>query len=489
VLFRRFQRESKKGSDLMEHDISNNIKKVFVVFLLCFVGIMSYITYFEFYKSEEVMKSPYNRRLWAIRNEVLRGTIYDRNMTALTKSEKINDETQKRTYTSGEIYTHALGYVDVKYGITGLERKYDTELMGAENIDILSLIKNKGKQEEKVGHSLKTTLDTNIQKLGYDLLGNKRGAVVALNPKTGEVLAMVSKPSFDPNNLEKIWETLQKPEANQPFINRATAGLYPPGSTFKTITAISALENIKGITTRNFEDKGKLVFNQKESLSNYNGEVLGNIDFKTAFAESSNVFFGSLGIELGNDKLRSTAEKFYFNKNTPTDGITLENSRFPAYKSNQKGNIAQSGIGQAEVLATPMEMALIASTIANDGTMMRPFMVQQVLDSKGKVVKNIEPQSIGDIISKDNSQIMKELMRAVVTNGTGGAAEVSGIKAAGKTGTADHIESKEPHAWFIGFAPYDNPQIAIAVIVEEGGVGGKAAAKIAGQVMSAAIKK
>ena len=473
----------------MERDISNNIKKVFVVFLLCFIVIISYITYFELYKAPTVVKSTYNRRLWAIRNEVLRGTIYDRNMTALTKSEKINAETQKRTYTTGDIFTHALGYVDIKYGLTGLERKYDTELMGAEDIDILSLIKNKGKQEEKVGHSLKTTLDTNVQKAAYDLLGNNKGAVVAINPKTGEVLAMVSKPSYDANNLDKIWDSLQKDQANHPLINRATSGLYPPGSTFKTITAISALENIKGVTGKKIEDKGKLVFNSKESLSNYNGEVLGTIDFKDAYTHSSNVYFASLGLELGNDKLKATAEKFYFNKDMPTDGITLDSSKFPTYKSYEKGNIAQSGIGQAEVLATPMEMALIASTIANDGAMMKPYIVQQVLDSKGKVVKDIKAQSLGNLISKENSKIMKDLMRSVVTSGTGGAAEVSGITASGKTGTADHVESKEPHAWFIGFAPYNDPQVAVAVIVEEGGVGGKAAAKIAGQVMKAALKK
>jgi peptidoglycan glycosyltransferase len=473
----------------MEKDISNSIKKVFVVFLLCFVGIITYITYFEFYEAPTVVKSPYNKRLWAIRNEVLRGTIFDRNMTALTKSERVNEETQKRTYTGGEIFAHALGYVDIKYGITGLERKYDTELMGAESINLIELIKNKGKQEEKVGHNLKTTLDYNLQKLAYDLLGNNRGAVIALNPKTGEVLAMVSKPSYNPNNLSEIWESLQKNEANHPLINRATAGLYPPGSTFKTITAISALENIKDITTRKFEDKGKLVFNQNQSLSNYNGEVLGNINFKEAFYHSSNVFFGNLGLELGNDKLKATAEKFFFNKNIPTDGITIENSKFPSYKNYEKGNIAQSAIGQAEVLATPMEMALVASTIANDGVMMKPFIVSQITDNKGKVVKNVDAQSAGEYISKDNAKIMKDFMRAVVTSGTGTAAEVSGINAAGKTGTADHVESKNPHAWFIGFAPYDNPQVAVAVIVEEGGVGGKAAAKIAGQVMKAVIKK
>lgn len=414
-------------------------------------------------------------------------------MVPLTKSERVNEETQKRIYTGGEVFAHALGYMDTKYGLTGLEKKYDSELMGAENIDLLSLIKNKNKQEEKVGYNLKTTLDSNVQKLAYDLLGIERGAIVVLNPRSGEVLAMVSKPSYDPNNLSKIWDKLQKPESQFPLLNRATSGLYAPGSTFKVITAISALENIKDITTRHFQDKGKLVFNSNESLSNYNGEVLGNIDFKKAFYKSSNVYFGSLGIELGNDKLKATAEKFFFNRDIPANGITIENSRFPSYKDNEKGNIAQSAIGQASVLATPMEMALIASTIANDGVMMKPTIVKQVLDNKGKVIKDIKSESIGNLISKEQADIMKDLMRAVVTSGTGKAAAVSGISVAGKTGTADHDDIPEiaevPHSWFIGFAPYEDPQVAIAVIVEEGGTGGKAAATIAGKVIKEALKK
>lgn len=477
----------------MEKDISSNIKKVFVVFLLCFIVIMSYIAYFELYKSEEVVKSPYNRRTWAVRNKVLRGTIYDRNMTALAKSEKAGEDEQKRVYPGGEAFTHAVGYLDVKYGITGLEKKYDSELSDDGGLDIVGLIKNKGKKEENAGKSIKTTLDADLQMLSYELLGDKRGAVVALNPKTGEVLAMVSKPSYNANNLDKIWDSLQKPEANHPFINRATAGLYAPGSTFKVITAVSALENIQGITDRKFQDKGKLVFNSKESISNSGGTAYGTIDFKKAFAKSSNVYFGSLGMELGNEKLKKAAEKFFFNKSIPSEGLTIENSRFPTYKDNEKGNLAQSAIGQAEVLATPMNMALAVSTIANDGAMMRPYIVSEILDSENNSVKTVKPQKIDDIISKENAKIIQEFMREVVVSGTGKNAALSGAKVAGKTGTADHDDipnvDEEPHSWFIGFAPYENPQVAVAVIVEEGGSGGKAAAKIAGQVIKEALKK
>lgn len=474
------------------NDISKNIKKVLLVFLICFIGLFTYITYFEIFVGPTIVNNTYNKRLWVKRNEVLRGTIYDRNKKPLTTSTKVSSETQKREYTGGPMFAHVLGYVNIKYGITGLEKKYDSELMATNIQDTIeSFIKNKGKTEAKVGNNLQTTLDYNIQKTAYDALGSNRGAVVALNPKTGEILALVSKPSFDPNSLEDIWKNINE-DKNKPLINRATAGLYPPGSTFKTITAISALENIRGIQNRTFNDNGKLVFNSKESLSNFNGESFGNIGFKDAYVNSSNVVFGTLGLELGNDKLKSTAEKFFFNKSTPSDGVVIENSQFPTLKSYEKGNMAQSAIGQATVLASPMEMALVASTIANDGIMMKPYLVQQVTSSKGVAIKSIAPEAIGQIISRDTSATMKDFMRAVVQQGTGVNASIPGIEVCGKTGTADHYDEGSqavPHSWFIGFAPYNNPQIAVAVIVEDGGQGGIAAAKIARATMVTALGK
>lgn len=473
-------------------DISDNIKKVTIVFLLCFIGLISYITYFEIIVAPKIVSSQYNQRLWAKRNEVLRGTLYDRNMKVLAKSTRINKETQKRQYEGGAIFSHALGYFDVKYGITGLEKKYDKELTSTNIKDTINdIIKLKGKNEEKYGNNLKTTLDYNIQKKAYELLGDNRGAVVALNPKTGEILAMVSKPSFDPNNLEENWKAINE-NKDRPLLNRATSGLYPPGSTFKAITAVSALENVKNVMNRRMNDTGILAFNSKESLKNFNGEALGDIGFKEAFVHSSNVFFGQLGIDIGNPKLKETAEKFYFNKNIPADGVVIENSKFPALKSYEVGNLAQSAIGQATVLATPMDMALVASTIANDGVMMKPCIVKEVLSSKGEVLNTIKAESIQEVTSKENAKIIKDFMRGVVEQGTGGAASVDDIKVCGKTGTADHKEEGSgalPHSWFIGFAPYENPQIALAVIVEDGGQGGVAAANIASGVIRTALVK
>lgn len=477
-------------------DISANVKKVLIVYLVCFIGLISYVTYFEIFKAPTLTMDQNNKRLWAIRNEVLRGTIYDRNMKALTQSTRVSEETQKIQYPDGELFAHVLGYVDAKYGITGLQYKYDNVLTSTElKDDIFSFFTSmftKGKEtDQKVGDGLRTTLDYNVQKKAFDELGNSRGAVVVLNPKTGEILALVSKPSFNPNTLDEDWAAINS-NNDKPLINRATAGLYPPGSTFKTITAVSSFENIPNIMNRKFNDNGKIQFNSKESLSNFNGEVLGNIGFKQAYVYSSNVVFGTLGMELGNEKLKNTAEKFFFNRDIPADGVTIENSRFPSLKSNEKGNIAQSAIGQSSVLVTPMEMALVAGTIANNGVMMEPHLVDDILSNKGAVVNSIAPKSLGQIISPDIAKNMQDFMRQVVVDGTGVNASVSGVEVCGKTGTADHNDEGQaapPHSWFIGFAPYKDPQVAVAVIVEDGGQGGVAAAGIASNVIQTVLKK
>ena len=474
-------------------DISNNIKKVTMIFLICFIAIISYMTYFEIMVAPEIISSQYNqKRVWAKKNEVLRGTIFDRNMKVIAKSTRIDRDRQKREYTEGEVFAHPLGYIDISYGLSGLERRYDKELSSVSIKDTISNLMNINKSsKEKYGSSVKTTLDYGLQKLGWDLLGNRKGAIVAIDPKTGEVLALVSKPSFNPNNLQDTWKNIVSNKDN-PLLNRATSGLYTPGSVFKIVTEVSALENISGVNNRIFEDRGVLAFNSKESLRNYNGAVLGDINLKEALVNSSNVVFGKLGMELGNDKLKATAEKFYFNNNIPSGGMVIENSRFPSIKSYEVGNLAQSAIGQSSILATPIQMALVAGTIANDGVMMKPNLVKEIVNNKGDVLEKIKSDSIGRITSKENAAIVKDAMKAVVERGTGKAAGVYGISVCGKTGTAEHSAGGKvltPHSWFIGFAPYEDPKIALAVIVEEGGVGGGIAANIASNMFKKALTK
>lgn len=469
-------------------NLTANIKRIMIIFLLVFVVLMGYLAYFTLVKGPDIVTRPDNRRMWDIRNKVVRGTIYDRNGKVLSVSEKkAGSGEYKRVYKGGAATAHVLGYYDAQYGITGLENLYDSYLSSNISASFFAWLGNGFKEVNKKGDDVYSSLDYDLQKIAYDALGSSKGSVVVLKVDTGEILAMVSKPSYDPNNLSKIWKSLNE-NKDRPLLNRSVSGLYPPGSTFKVVTGISALENIEGIGDETLNDKGKLDLGGGYTLSNDKGEAMGKINFEQAMIKSSNVFFGSLGIRLENN-LFKTAEDFRFNKNVPADGIIIDKSSFPRYKSYEKGNLAQSGIGQAEVLATPVQMALVAQAIANDGVMMKPTLINKVKDYNGNTVQNLNTSSIGEITSGGYASEIRRFMRDVVSKGTGTRAQVSGVQVCGKTGTAQHIENKTPHSWFIGFAPYKNPEIAIAVIVEEGGYGGTAAAKISSKVMSKYFKK
>ncbi|GKX68038.1 peptidoglycan D,D-transpeptidase FtsI family protein [Inconstantimicrobium mannanitabidum] len=486
-------------------ELSTTIQRVLIVYLFLLIGLITYIAYFQLFKAPQIAEKPNNVRLMAKRNEVLRGTIFDRNGLALTKSEKVDPVTQKRTYTQGEYYGNIIGYASPKYGYSQLEKSFDNQLINYDSItlqkflkslDLKSAWENRNKPEQKVGNSVYTTLDTRIQKAAYDALGDYKGAVVVLNPKNGDILAMVSKPSFNPNELDKVIPKANSGELKDyPLMNRVLSGMYPPGSTFKVVTLTSALENISGVRNRVFQDDGKIVFNSKQSLRNLDGTAYGPISLKKALEVSSNVVFGTLAGELGNDKLKATAEKYGFNQTLPTQGLYLEQSKFPTISKSEPGSIAQSGIGQSSVLATPMQMALVASTVANDGTMMEPTIVNKIVNKDGDLVEKTSPKIIkSGIVAKNDVATIKEYMKAIVDDRINADWGVfAGTNAAGKTGTADYNlangQDATPHSWFIGFAPADNPQYAIAVIVESGGHGGLVAAPIAGSILKTALSK
>ena len=247
------------------------------------------------------------------------------------------------------------------------------------------------RDEEKIGNGIVTTLDYNLQKVAYDAMGDLKGAVVALNPKTGEVLAMVSKPTYDPTNLEQTIEDANTGvDTESKLLNRTINGLYPPGSVFKTITLAAALENDPSITGRTFNDTGKITFDDGTELNNYMKQAHGNLDLQMAYRVSSNVVFGTLSMEMGNEKLKEVSERFGFNSRVPGIGMSISESRFPSLKDYELGNIAQSGIGQASVLSSPMQMAIVAATVANDGVLMEPKLVNKIVDKDGNTIKEIQ---------------------------------------------------------------------------------------------------
>lgn len=513
------------------NDLAKSVKHIMVVFLFLFIALISYIAYFQVFKSADIAEESGNVRLWVKRNEVLRGTIYDRNGNALTSSERIDDISQKRTYLNDDLYVHALGYMDTKYGLSGLEEAYDLELskvnvignnfrefVGSIKISeffssLSSDLRNEGSlnfkenfnefieginsanilaQSEKVGNGIVTTLDYNLQRVAYNALGSNKGAVVALNPKTGEILAMVSKPTFNANYLEEAMEQANSGSGeDSPLINRTIDGLYPPGSVFKTVTLASSLENIDGVANRQFQDNGKIEFQDGVTLNNFAYQAHGLIDLRYAYRVSSNVVFGTLAMDLGNQTLKTTAESFGFNSVIRGNGVEITASRFPSLNNYEEGNIAQSGIGQGSVLSTPMQMALVAATVANDGIMMEPRLVNKVIDKDGNVIRTIGDKQLKEVISKDTAETVKSYMKYLVDNNIYRWPAFDGTNAGGKTGTADYMlpdgTAAIPHGWFISVAPMEDPQIAVAVIVENGESGAGLSAEIASKVVRMAV--
>lgn len=509
------------------NDLAKSVKNVMTVFLVLFIALISYIAYFQLIKSPKINEMASNTRVIAKKNEVLRGTIYDRNETALTTSERLNETSQKRNYLYDGLYVHALGYTSAVYGKTGLEEEYDSELTTynaignnfrkfLDSIDIKRLIEDikndkestgnfnfasnfktfKDKinfnlleeEENKVGNGVITTLDTTLQQVASDALGSNKGAVVALNPKTGEILAMVSNPIFNPNNLAEEMKAANSGSAdNSPLINRAINGLYPPGSVFKTVTLTSALENMPSVANRTFQDDGKIKFPDGRSLSNFGNNVYGSLSLKQSYKVSSNVVFGTLAMELGNNKLKSTAEDFGFNSVITGPGVSITASRFPTLDSSEVGNIAQSGIGQSSILSTPMQMALVAATVANDGIMMQPKLVNTIVDKDKNVIKSIDNKELKKVMSSDIAQTVQDYMLNVVNSNLSKWPAFKGTNAGGKTGTADYTlpdgSEATPHSWFISVAPMNDPKIAVAVIVENGGTGSGKAATVASKVV------
>ncbi|WP_333656994.1 peptidoglycan D,D-transpeptidase FtsI family protein [Tissierella praeacuta] len=458
-------------------------KRIVVVLIglcLMFISLIIYISYFQIFEAEAIKNNSYNKRLWINEESILRGSIYDRNGKTLAYSEKI-DDTYKRYYIYGRLYSHIIGYSYREYGKSGLELQYNNTLLNINENAAINEIKNIVAPTTE-GNSIKLTIDHELQAKARTLLKGKKGSIVAMNPSTGEIYAMVSLPDFDVANLKADWKAITE-SPDSPLINRATQGLYPPGSTFKLITTIAVLN------TANLEEYYNCTGSTNINgyvFKDYQGKAHGNIDLRQALIKSCNTYFTTKSIEIGKDRIGNTAERFMINNNIPFD-LPIKSSQFPFKENLDKTDIAAAAIGQGKVLVTPLNMALIVSGIANEGQIVKPILVKEIISKNNKILK----KNTTEVLSKGTDSItankLKDMMVDVVKSGTGKNARIKNIKVAGKTGTAENSSGKS-HAWFVGFAPADEPKIAIAVILEEeGSTGGKSAAPIARDIMIHAI--
>lgn len=464
---------------------NKRIIHLLIALSLMFLSLIGYLTYFELFEKEKIITNSYNQRQWEREDNTLRGEILDRNGKVLAQS-KLNGDKPERIYPYGRLYSQVIGYNSRSYGKTLLEAKFNKQLLNINEFTPVLDIKDKVTGEKKVGNNLYLTIDHSLQVRANKLLNGKNGAIVAMDPKTGAILAMVSKPDFDPNNkaLQANWTELVEAE-NDPLLPRATRGLYAPGSIFKTAITLAAIKN--GLGDETFEDDGTIIIGGKK-IANFGGKAYGSIGIKDALAVSSNVAFSQLGVKLGEDKLKEMAKNIGMNRDIPFD-ISLESSRFP-YSSMDSTDMAAVGIGQGKILVTPLYMAMLVSSIADGGVMMEPFLVNDVVSPKGRVLWSRTPTPLRRVAEAQTAAQVKEMMEAVVEKGTGKNARIRGVAVAGKTGTAENEKNGKEHAWFIGFAPADDPQIAVAVILEySGSTGGKTAAPMAREIIAQWLSK
>jgi penicillin-binding protein A len=452
---------------------------------LMFFLLIAYLTYFELFVKDRVIKNSYNQRLNGNEISVMRGSIFDRNGELLAKS-RINGNTQERIYPFGNLYSQIIGYDSKIYGKSLLEASYNSYLSNMYDIHSILDISGKIAGYKPSGANMSITIDHQLQTKAEKLMRNIKGAAVVMNPKTGEILAMVSKPDFNPNSqeLENDWTTLvESPDA--PFVPRAMQGMYPPGSTFKVVIGAAAIEN--GMSDMSYDDNGIITIDGKQ-FRNSGGNAYGKLNIKSAMVVSCNTFFANLGTDLGLKNLKDAATSFGLGNEVPFE-LPVSKSIFP-YKAMSKADMASVGIGQGKILVTPLQMAMIASCIANNGIMMKPWLVKRVATVNGIELHAGEPSVLYRSISPEAAASVKDMMVGVVERGTGKNAYIQGIHVAGKTGTAQNEltnkEKSREHAWFIGFAPAEDPKVAVAVIAEYSGAsGGNLCAPIARKLISA----
>jgi len=457
---------------------------VLILLSVLFLALATYLLYFNMFSARTVAQSPYNKRQWLAESHVKRGSVFDTNGITLAQTVTDKSGNSARSYPFGALYSHIIGYHSQTYGNSQLEMKYDGPLMGQNNI-------SPAFSGVTQGNDLTLTIDNALQQYAYSQLGSRNGAVIALDPKTGRILAMVSKPDFDPNEdkLDSNWETMVN-DQNAPLLARATQGLYAPGSTYKIVTVSAAFE--AGLTGQTFNDTGKFDIGSN-IISNDDGKAHGNITVAQGFTVSSNFVFCSLGTQIGEGPTKSIAGRFGVDKTFDFD-LPMSISTLP-YKNMTSGDCALTAIGQGKLLVTPLQMAMVVSCVANGGAIMKPYLVDKVTAPDGATVSAASTQTLYSAESKDTADYIKSLMVDVVKSGTGTNAQIRGITVAGKTGTAENEktvggQSDKTHTWFVGFAPAEAPQIAVAVILEyNGGTGGEYAAPIARNVMSKYLGK
>lgn len=459
-------------------NMKRSMRRVFWLLAMCFFLLLGYLGKLALVDRTEISGNAYNTRLRYVDETIHRGDILDRDGTVLATSVRQDDGTYRREYPRARMAAHITGYSSV--GKSGVEAAENFRLMTLKH-ELFQRISSIVKKTELMGNSVALTVDMDIQSEAGNLLGSAKGAVVVMEPSTGRILAMQAYPDFDPNTVENQWESLTEDE-DSPLVNRATQGLYPPGSTFKTVTALAAMEYLPDWQTFTVDCTGEAYFEDKV-IHCFNNKVHGTVDMKDALAASCNCYFAAVAEKIGPEKLAKTMQQVGMQDPSHFELETSMNAIYLA-KGATESELVETSIGQGRTGVTPLYMAMLASAFANDGMMMRPYIVDHVVYPDGSVGKETVPEKLLEICSPEEAAILTEMMTGVVNHGTGGAAAISGVTVAGKTGTAENATGND-HSWFIGFAPAEDPKVAVAVVIENANYG--SATPIAGKILRKAL--
>lgn len=451
-------------------------------FVLLFLGMIGYLTYFTATSRQDMMNNSYNSRQQILLSKNYRGSILSRDGEVLAETVMDDEQNETRVYPFENLFSHIVGYSTK--GRMGVEALANYYLINS-NTSLPQRAANDAAGRKNPGDTVYTTLDVQIQEVADKELSIYRGAIVVTEVKTGKILAMVSHPDFDPNEIAAIWDSLAEDDSSSILVNRATQGIYPPGSTFKIITALEYIrENTDTYQQYSYQCNGSYRHGNS-SISCYHGTSHGKVGFMLSFAKSCNSSFANIGMSLDRKAFQETLDALLFNRELP---LTLNYAKSSAHVTSGVSDpeMMQTSIGQGKTQITPIHLNMITCAIANKGILMKPYVVDRVENDAGNTVKSFKAESYGRLMSEEEADILAQLMTDVVEEGTASKLKGLNYTAAGKTGSAEYNNVKgDSHAWFTGFAPSEDPQVCVTIIVEGAGSGGDYAVPIAKRLFDA----
>lgn len=453
------------------------------LYCLMIVSMAGYICYYATVHKQEMFDNSYNGYQAQLQKENIRGTIYAEDGRVLAETTVDENGNEKREYPYENMFAHVVGYSTK--GKSGIESSANYYLVHS-NVSLTEKVSYEAKEEKIPSDNVYTTLNVDLQKIAYDSLGMYKGAVIVSEPASGKILAMVSKPDYNPMTIAQDWTTLVEDKNNSSLLNRVTQGLYPPGSTFKILTALEYIrENPTTYNQYSFQCNGSFSMDGQK-IHCYHNSVHDHVDFTKSFAKSCNSSFANMGVQLDKNAFHNTLQSLMFNQDLPVDFPSKKSSVTVSEETETK-DMMQIVIGQGTDAMSPLHLNLITNIIANDGYLMKPYLIDRVENTNHQIIKKFDAVKVGsDYMTAEETAALKTVMKEVVESGT--AKKLSGLSfsAAGKTGSAEFNQNKdESHAWFTGFAPADNPQISVTVIIESAGSGGDYAVPIAKRIMEA----